>query len=102
MDMNSCRGRTPIAKLSATLWSRSSESDRSEIESKKGFDEHHAGGVHNSFSGFEIVQRVREDRAGVRKEVEGDTTLYSRCSSGFLVLQEGVATVGLSHTANEI
>jgi hypothetical protein len=81
MDMNSCRGRTPIFKVSATLWSRNSESDGSERESKNGFDERHTSGVHNRFSGFEIFQRVREYRAaGVREKVEGGTALYSRCS----------------------
>ena len=81
--MNSCRGRTPIVKIRATLWSRGSKSNGSEIESKNGFDEHHASGVHNRFSGFEIIQRVREDWAG--GEVQGDTALYSSCSSGLLI-----------------
>jgi hypothetical protein len=39
--MNPCRGRTPVVKIMATLWSGSSESDGSEIESKSGFEEHH-------------------------------------------------------------
>lgn len=64
MDMNSCRGRTPIIMSEATLWSRRSESDGSEIESKNGFDEHHISGVHNRFSGSEIIQRVREGSEG--------------------------------------
>jgi hypothetical protein len=67
--MNSCRRRTPIVKIEATLWSRGSKSDGSEIESKDGFDEHRASGVHNKFSGFEIIQRVRQDKAGVRKNI---------------------------------
>lgn len=78
-NMDSCRGHTPIVKLIATLWSRNSDSDGSEIESKNGFHEHHTSGVHNSssFGGFEIFQRVRDCRAaGVRKEVE-EALLYT-------------------------
>jgi hypothetical protein len=77
MDVNSCRGRTPIILKWATLWSRSSESDSSEIESKNGFDEHHISGVHNRFSGFEIIQRVREDREGWGKKLKDTLKLYT-------------------------
>jgi hypothetical protein len=51
---------------------------------------------------FEIIQRVRDDRAEVRKEVEGDTALYSGCSTGLLILTNGdrCVDVRLSYTAN--
>jgi len=78
MDMNLRRGRTPsVKKLGGET--RSSESDGSETESKNGFDEHHGtGGVHDSrFSGFEIIQRIWEDRAVLEGEPLKGALLYT-------------------------
>lgn len=81
MDMNPCRGRTPLVKSKATLWSGSSESDGSEIESKSGFEEHH--NQWRSTMGFSGWIR--------------DAALYCtpRCPSGLSVLTNGMATVAL-------
>jgi hypothetical protein len=61
MDMNSCRGRTPIVKIKATLWSRGSESDGSEIESKNGSDEHHTSGLGVAFTIGSVCSRLSKE-----------------------------------------